>query len=217
LKTNNKLLNSSLGMIFLSQLAVAASSSNQPKAVQPWRLNEFVSLAETQPTRLLRVGNALFAKDRLARVSADSSLAFEWQDRMACLTALSTFFSPELSRKINAQQLAHARRLISWAMINDPALFVRDGAVESIRRIIRMQPADTFSWKADLEKAFLDRKNIVANEGLFIRETILTAMREANLKPSGTVIRIAKKDLNQNVKEQLKLWDTQAFDEIRSR
>ncbi len=193
------------------------SATNQNQSVQPWRLGEFMELASQNPARLLRVGNALFSPARISRVSADAALAFEWQDRMALLSALSAFFDPAFNRKINVKQLAHARRLIVYALLQDPALFVRDGAVESIRRIIRMQPADTFSWKAALERAFVDPKNIHAKEGLFIRETILTAMREGNLKPSPTLIKMARADKNENVKEQLKLWDTRAFEDLRSR
>jgi hypothetical protein len=193
----------------------AAISSDDQKAAQPWRLAAFVETAQSNPTKLLRIANALFSPMRIARVSADSSLAFEWQDRLAMVSALSTFFDPTFAKHINSKQLGHARRLISHALHKDPALFVRDGAVEAIRRIVRMQPADTLAWRSDLELAFLDPKNVLDSEGLFIRETILTAMREGNLRPSALIVKAAKRDKNPNVKNYLKLWDTAAFENAR--
>ena len=200
-----------LGAVLLFLLS--NSHAALERAQQPWRLGSFMELASQNPNKLLRVANGLFSKQRILRVSADSSLAFEWQDRLAMVSALSAFFDPS-AKGISSKQLAHARRLIVHALHNDPALFVRDGAVESIRRVLRMQPADTAFWKNDLEKAFLDKKNILDNEGLFIRETILTTMREGNLRPSGVIAKEAKKDKNKNVQNYLKLWNTEAFETL---
>jgi hypothetical protein len=60
----------------------------------------------------------------------------------------------------------------------------------------------------------MDRKNVLDGEGLFIRETILTAMREASMPLSGAMKKSAELDQNAKVRGLLGMWSTRAFDSL---
>lgn len=185
-----------------------------------WRLSSFLKLSVDNPGALLTNAESLLEEDRVRISTVEPSRAYEWQHRLAMVSALSDFFDPtprpgvKRGSKINGQMKNRARELISQTLLEDPSLLVRDGAVESIRRIVRMQPGERELWKKPLEKAFLSSKNILQGEGFFIRETILTAMRDASLRPSALVTRAAKADKNESVKQLLRAWNTKAYDEI---
>lgn len=178
-------------------------------------LGSFLELRSSEPERLLKIANTLFAESRIRQGSLDPQLAFEWQHRLAMVGALSAFFESvpknEPRATLNRQD---ARDLIEKALFIDPSLLVRDGAVESIRRILRMDSSQKKSWQAPLEKAFLDPKNFIEGEGLFIRETILTVMRESSMQPSKRVRNAALEDKNAQVRDLLKNWKTSAFDDL---
>ncbi len=211
-----KIKNSSLiaGML-LAHLAFAIPSPTAVRDQKPrWLLSTFLNMAKKEPERLLKIADKLFSDDRIRMVSVEPRLAFEWQHRLAMVTALSSFFDPALQKSVavNAKIKDQSRKMILKTMENDPSLLVRDGAVESIRRIFRMQPGESRIWHSSLERAFLDPKNFIQGEGLFIRETILTAMHEGALKPSAELRKIALRDKNTQVRELLKAWRTQAYD-----
>lgn len=202
-----------------SPLAFAAKISDKASApARPrWLLGTFLHMSRTQPARLLNLADRLFAADRLRQAANDSNLAFEWQHRIAAVSALSDFFDPEAERALGGRKAKfrqHARQILVRAMTLDPSLLVRDGAVESVRRILRMQPGESKNWKVGLEKAFLDPRNSVRGEGLFIRETILTALREASLTPSASVKKSARADQNSAVRHLLKQWSTSAYSDL---
>jgi hypothetical protein len=181
-----------------------------------WMLNSFLQLSAHDPDRLLRIGFKLFSGERLRITSLEPAYAYEWQHRLAMVSALSDFFDPTgKGRKTrNPTYRARARELIRRAMLVDPSLLVRDGAVESVRRILRMQPGERNIWKKSLEQAFLQPKNIMGGEGFFIRETILTALHESAIEPSRRVRQAAAHDKNQQVQRILRSWNTSSFDEL---
>jgi hypothetical protein len=184
----------------------------KPRA--PWRLTEYLGLAHRNPDGLIREGQRLMDPDQLRISKVEASAAFEWQDRLALVSALTDFFDPVKVRRIQATHKAQARLLIQKAMHDDPSLVVRDGAVEAVRRIVRMQPGEAKLWKKSLEKAFLNPANVIGGEGLFIRETILTTLREANLRPSAETRKAALRDKNEGVRALLSRWETRSFGEI---
>jgi len=190
-------------------------SAGMDKAPQKpkWLLKPFLKMSEEEPQRLLHLADKLFSDERLRITSVEPQFAFEWQHRLAMTGALSDLFDP--ASRSNALQKKHGRELIVRAMLKDPALLVRDGAVESVRRIFRMQPGETKQWREALERAFLARDNSVQGEGLFIRETILTAMREGALKPSRHIEKAALRDENMQVQALIKSWRIQAYDDIK--
>jgi hypothetical protein len=181
-------------------------------------LDSYMSMAEAQPARLLEMIEADFSPESLKAAKQSPDMAYAWQDRMAYLGALTQLFSPEAKIKATAAEIksfrARARKLISQALLSDASLLVRDGAVESVRRINRMQPSETSSWKSVLETAFMDRRNVLDGEGLFIRETILEALREGSLSLSQNIRRSAEIDQNMKVRELVKLWSTSAYDTL---
>lgn len=183
-----------------------------PKA--RWLLRPFLEMSEQNPNRLLGLAQRLFSPDRLRIVAIEARYAFEWQHRLAMVTALSNLFDPGQKNSISAPQKDQARSIIRNALAQDPSLLVRDGAVESVRRILHMSPAEANQWRAPLERAFLDKQNHIENEGLFIRETILTAMSEGALKPSAQVKKVATQDKNPQVRDLLKTWKTSAYDQL---
>lgn len=190
-----------------------------PKQHAKWMLDSFIVLAQEQPRRLLHIAEQLFADDRVRVSTMEPSRAFEWQHRLAVVSALSQIFesgSPteRALGKDAVKVRMRARSVLRTALRQDPSLLVRDGAVESIRRILRMRKNEASYWGGDLESAFLDPKNGVEGEGLFIRTTILTAMREGSLKPSRKLRHAAEADANGEVRALLKNWDTSAYDEL---
>ncbi len=196
---------------FILFLSVASlSAAPQPR----WLLKPFLSMGEENPQRLLKLANNLFSPERMRIVSIEARYAFEWQHRLAMVGALSTFFDPihKKNPQVNASVKERARLLIKQAMLSDSSLLVRDGAVESVRRIMQMSPGEASVWRGPLEAAFRDKNNEVRGEGLFIRETILTALYEGALKPSASVRKLALKDKNLQVRELLKTWKTSAYD-----
>jgi len=167
-----------------------------------WLLKDFLAMTSQDPQRLLNLGEKLFSDERLRISSLEPSMAFEWQHRLAMVTALSEFFDPQAVKK-NSSSIKfqiQSRKIIQRALLEDPSLLVRDGAVESLRRMFKMSRKEAANWKTPLESAFLSDKNIMDGEGFFIRETILTAMREGGLTPSRTISIAAVKDRNQEVR-----------------
>lgn len=190
-----------------------------------WSLPSYIDLAKNQPERLIQMAKEQFSPEALDQAKMDRGLTHAWQDRTALLGGLSLLFDPNISgewlqKRRNKGQASltelkkQARALIAQAMKHDTALLVRDSAVETVRRILRMQPSESKMWKAHLESSFLDRKNILNGEGLFIRETLLNALREANLPLSARVKRSAELDQNIKVKNLLGLWRTRTFDRL---
>jgi hypothetical protein len=197
---------------WVSRSAIDDKAPQKPK----WMLRSFLQVSATDPTRLLNIADRLFSDERLRMTSVEPSLAFEWQHRLAMVSALSDLFdpSPDRQKSVSVVIQTHARRLLRKALIDDPSLLVRDGAVEAIRRILRMQSSEKVFWSQALELAFLNPKNIVQGEGLFIRETILTVMRESALQPSEKIRRAALKDKNEEVKSRLRAWNRNTWDKV---
>ncbi len=196
-----------------------ADEPTTPGGRPVWLLGGFLSLSEQQPRRLVRIAEKLFNEDRLRLTTIEPSYAFDWQNRLAMVSALSQLFDPSPAQarimgKESKQLRSRARDILSIALNEDPSLLVRDGAVESIRRIVRMRPTEGRLWKTALETAFLDSRNHIEGEGLFIRETILTALHEASLRPSNKVKKAAERDLNPQVRDLLRSWRTSAYDDI---
>jgi len=197
--------------------ALPKSVGTSPSSARAeWRLPHFLRLAESDPARLIRVSNLLISEDRIRQASADATKAFDWQHRVAAMTALSAFFDPDpqISKHVTGTHRREAREILQKTLASDPSLLVRDAVVESLRRILRMQPGEAKLWKRSLETAFLDRKNVIQGEGLFIRETILTALREGSMKPSSGVWAAAKRDKSAPVRNVLHAWDTSAYDSV---
>ena len=181
----------------------APSPSQTPSDRKPrWLLKDFIYMVEKDPARLLTIGEKLFSDERLRMSALEPSLAHEWQHRLAVSTSLSELFNPELNRKNSNifRYRLRARKILSKALSQDPSLLVRDGTVESLRRIFKMNAAESKNWKAALEQAFLSEKNILDGEGFFIRETILTTFKEARIKPAREIILAASRDKNQEVR-----------------
>ncbi len=187
------------------------------RADAKWRLGDFLELSRRDPDRLVKLGKAYFSEDRLRRSSRETKLVFEWQDRIAIVGALSDFFDPAAETALGARR-AHFRKeakaLLVRAVLDDTSLLVRDAAVEAIRRVQRMQPGLNRDWLAPLVKAFEDDRNVIEGEGLFIRETILTALREGSHPLSAAVRRSARRDRNPQVRELIKAWDTSAYGKL---
>jgi len=181
----------------------------------PWMLGAFLELSRKDPDRLIRISEKLFAPERMKLSERDPVLSYEWQHRLAAVNSLSDFFDPEHKTSPNLRE--HSRNLIQRALLEDPSLLVRDGAVEAVRRIFRMNPEEAKRFSGILEKAFLDRRNVLDGEGFFIRETILVAMREGSLRPSNRVRKAALSDGNSSVRERLDLWKTNSYDSISTR
>ena len=211
-----------LGILALGLSAQAAVETPKLRTVESlnkktkpkWMLKSFLELSTRDPERLLSLGDRLFEADRMRITTIEPALAFEWQHRLAMVSALSNLFdsSTRAGRRLAAKHKVHARALIFRALMEDPSLLVRDGAAESVRRILRMQPGDRKLWKLPLEQAFLSPKNILDGEGFFVRETILTAMKEGGIRPSNRVRKSAAQDKNTGVKSMLRAWRTDVYD-----
>lgn len=186
----------------------SAPDTQQPK----WLLKNFAEMVHSEPDRILKIAGQLFSEERLRVTSVEPGLAHEWQHRLAMVSALSEFFNPTVKRKSSnfAIHRLKARGLVTRALSADPSLLVRDGAVESIRRIFQMQPGEAKLWRKPLETAFLSGANIMDGEGFFIRETILTAMREGGLSFSKPVRTAALRDKNAEVRNLIKNKSTAA-------
>lgn len=183
-----------------------------------WNLSTYLSLVEQDPSRMLALVEEQFRPEVRKKARTHPDMAFAWQDRVAMVGALTELFNPEAKIRLPAAELqryrAQAQKFMERVLLEDPALLVRDGAVEAIRRVNRMRPRESKNWKKTLEKAFMDRQNVLEGEGLFIRETILTAMREASLPLSGSMRKAAELDQNPKVRGLLGLWSTRAFDTL---
>jgi hypothetical protein len=177
-----------------------------------WLLGDFLRLVETDPARLMRLAEKLFSDERVRISTVEPSKAFDWQNRLAVVSALAHLFEPGTPRQAYR---AKARAIVGKALASDPSLIVRDGAVESIRRMVRMDPREAAHWKTPLERAFLDARNHIEGEGLFIRETILTAMREASFDLPRRLRVAAERDRNPQVRDLLKRWNTAAYEHVR--
>jgi hypothetical protein len=181
----------------------------------PWMLSSFMELARKDPGRMIRISEKLFAPERMKKSTQDPMLAFEWQHRLAAINALADFFDPE--RVTAAETKDQVRILVQRAILEDPSLLVRDGAVESVRRVFRMDNSEAKRFTATLERAFMDRKNFSDGEGFFIRETILVAMREGSLPLSKRIRQAAQNDQNSSVRDRLNLWKTNSYSTLQSR
>lgn len=183
-----------------------ALANPQVQSKPRWLLKDFLGMVESNPSRLIALGDKLFSDERLRITAVEPTLAHEWQHRLAMTSALSELFSPDFNKKNSSifQLRLKARKILAKALSSDPSLLVRDGAVESLRRIFRMNALEAKTWKLPLEQAFLNEKNILDGEGFFIRETILTAFKEGKLAPSREVIIAAAKDKNQEVRALVK-------------
>ncbi len=225
--TTFKFLCGVLGLSLFTSLEVQATkfsknadnNSSTPAAKPQWLLRNYLNLSAKNPKKLLSVATDMFSTENLRISSIEASRADDWQKRLAMVSALSDLFDPALNRTRDIKVLRKkSHDLLTTALLTDPSLLVRDGTVESIRRIIRMQPSELQTWRSPLEKAFLQQKNMVHGEGLFIRETILTAMKEAMLVPSKNLKRIALKDKNVNVRNLVQSTSgTKTFDDIGGR
>lgn len=206
--------------------ASTPSSSSAPSLVQEapaprpaWLLGSFLELAERQPARLVRITEMLFAPDRMRLSKSEPQFAFEWQHRLAAVSALSQIFDPSRKQRValgtdGDKVRGRARAILRRALEADPSLLVRDGAVEAVRRMIRMNRAESKHWASSLEAAFVDERNAVDGEGLFIRETILTALREGSLPLTRRVRRSAEGDENPQVRYLVRDWSTSAYDSL---
>lgn len=178
-----------------------------------WHLQSFLYMVEKYPERLISLGENLFSDERLELSRKSPALAGEWRHRSAILSSLSQFFAPGKSEE-GIPYKERATAIIKKALLEDPALLVRDAAVESIGRMNRMQPGITRYWRKSLESAFVDQKNIVQGEGLFIRESILRLLKESGMRPTRKIRRAAKRDQNQAVRYMLNDWKTETFQSI---
>jgi hypothetical protein len=199
----------------LISLSVSAALETKPQKPK-WMLQSFLQVSATDPARLINIADRLFSDERLRMTSVEPSLAFEWQHRLAMVSALSDLFdpSPDRQKSVSVVMQTQARKLLRKALIDDPSLLVRDGSVEAIRRILRMRSSERVFWSQALELAFLNPKNIVQGEGLFIRETILTTMRESALQPSDKIRRAALKDKNDQVRIRLQAWSRNTWGSV---
>jgi hypothetical protein len=201
-----------------SVVAWAAPEIRAIRNESEWNLSTYLSLVEQNPSRMLAMVEEQFRPEVRKKARTHPDMAFAWQDRVAMVGALTELFNPEAKLRLPAADLkryrAQAQGFMERVLLEDPALLVRDGAVEAIRRVNRMRPREAKNWKKTLEKAFMDRQNVLEGEGLFIRETILTAMREASLPLSGSMRKEAELDQNPKVRGLLGLWSTRAFDTL---
>jgi hypothetical protein len=210
-----------LGATLFVLAAPALHAAPEIRSIQnegEWNLSGYIGLAASDPDRLISIVEEQFLPEVRKKASTSPEMAYAWQDRVALVGALTEFFNPDAKIKASGKQLTAYRKkaqdLIGRTMIEDPALLVRDGAVEAIRRVIRMRPGDARAWKKILETGFMDRKNVLDGEGLFIRETILTAIREASLPLDNRIRKAAELDQNPKVRGLLGMWSTRAFDSL---
>lgn len=206
-----------LDLFFIALVAVVSFSPKSLFAVakssdlsSEWKLSSFLDDVQKNPEKLIKEAEDLFSSNKVESSKKNPANAYMWQDRVAMISALSHFFDVN-HKQIKASQIERASELIEHATLKDPSLLVRDAAVEAMRRVNRMRPGYSSRWKQTLEKAFMDHANQSSGEGLFIRETILAAMREASIKPSKKVIESAQGDLNLRVKSRLDEWNTSAY------
>jgi hypothetical protein len=205
-------------LVCISAVARAAPEVRVIRNESEWNLSTYLSLVEQNPSRMLAMVEEQFRPEARKKARTHPDMAFAWQDRVAMVGALTELFNPEAKMRLPAADLkryrAQAQSFMERVLLEDPALLVRDGAVEAIRRVNRMRPREARNWKKSLEKAFMDRQNVLEGEGLFIRETILTAMREASLPLSASMRKAAELDQNSKVRGLLSLWSTRAFDSL---
>lgn len=196
-----------IGVLSLSSIGAKAASLNQNP---PWRLTEYLDQVELDPKLLMNKAASLFSAESIQKSKTNPEYAYAWQDRLAMLTALSQLFDPD-HESAGKPFWNQAGKIIEQALHADPSLLVRDAAVESMRRINRMRPGYLSHWKSSLEKAFISQQNQSGGEGYFIRETILSAMREGNLRPSVRISNLARGDTNPRVRAHLEDWNTATF------
>ena len=72
------------------------SFSNQ----KSWMLPSYLSLAESQPAKLIEMSKEQFSKETLDRAKKERGLSYAWQDRMALLGGLSQLFNPEAKSRL---------------------------------------------------------------------------------------------------------------------
>ena len=200
----------------IAPIAAKANLKANPPQGEAWHLQSFLYMVEKHPKRLLNLGEKLFSDEHLLESRKSPALAGEWRHRAAMLSSLSQFFHPQTASAKNKENQKRATQILKKALLEDPSLLVRDAAVDSIGRINRMHPGITQHWKGSLEAAFLDKKNIVQDEGLFIRESILRLFKESGLRPTKKIRLAAKKDQNQAVRYMLNDWKTSTFESLEN-
>lgn len=207
-----------IGFIFAVEIhgAIPKKTQELPSALlknkkkSEWLLPKFLSLAESNPRKLVGISEKLFSPSRVRLTTLEPRMAHEWQHRVAAVSALSQVIlnsEPQKGVKTKTKRIApidriRAQKVLILALQSDPSLLVRDSAAESIRRILKSKPTDfKKDWKKQIERAFLDPNNVIEGEGLFIRETLLTVLREAREPLSPKIKRAALQDKNPRVKK----------------
>jgi hypothetical protein len=192
------------------QASIQKSKRNTQVSKQKteWLLGKFLELSRTRPQALLAVSEKLIDPNRVRLSTVDLQKAHEWQHRLAAVSALSDLFRKRAKGKkqVSFLQKKKARELITRTLIEDPSLLVRDGAAEAIRRINRFDKLEARNekiWQKSLETSFMSQKNSIEGEGLFIKETILMALKEIGKPLPNKIVASAKKDKNRNVSERL--------------
>lgn len=189
-------------------------SSTEPS----WNLKKKIEMLSTSPRKGVLLAQRELEPSLARRYSFEQNRALHWRVRYEWILALTVVFDPRNSGlnpqdRLGLQQ--KIKKIFESSLQQDPSLLVRDAVVEAIRRVGRMQPALSFWWRPALERAFVDPNNVLRGEGFFIRETILTAFDELNLRPSAKVLRAALKDKNSGVRVAVSRWDRRGYDLVR--
>jgi hypothetical protein len=196
-------------LLAFAPLSQAAKGLGAPD--NSWHLPQYLAMAEKRPEKLLELAESFFEKDRMERARKDAALAEDWRERSALVISLGSLWTSKSAAARAKAHQAGAQKILREALMNDPALLVRDATAESVGEILRSRPDLAKAWSATLEEAFLHEKNMVQGEGLFIRETLLTVMYDAGIRPSKKVLKSAKQDLNPQVRSLLDQWNTANF------
>jgi hypothetical protein len=199
-----------IALVAFFSLSSVGVAKNPDQSNAQWKLPQYLESVKKSPEALILEAEKLFSAESIKTARQDPKLAHAWQDRVAMLSALSHMFDPAEEKQTKVF-LKRAEKIMENALLSDPSLLVRDGAVESMRRVNRMRPGYAKVWKSSLESAFMSLKNQSNGEGYFIRETILSAMREAALKPNARVMSSARGDTNGRVRARLEDWNTSSF------
>jgi hypothetical protein len=227
--------NLGLGFFFCSLLAGPASASvlnpsqtrqksvlraepHKPGSQSKWNLRKKMELLATSPKKGVLLARRELRPSLVRRYAFEQNRALHWRIRYEWILALTTIFDPShsaLSPKDRLSLQRKVKEIFESSLLGDPSLLVRDAVVEGIRRVGRMQPGLSFWWKPALERAFVDPNNVLQGEGFFIRETILAAFDELNLRPSPKLLRVALADKNSGVRVAVARWDRRGYDLTR--
>ncbi len=205
-----------LGLLFVGVSSWAAPIKTRKPAIPQarsekkteWMLKKLLVLSQNKPKTLIKFSEQILHPNRVRQSTLDIKKAHEWQHRLATISALGDLFRKRSkdSLQISYLQKQQARNLILRSLKTDPALLVRDGAAETIRRIIKSNPSEFHAnkeWKKALEASYLDAQNSIDGEGLFIKETILTALKESKRPLSLGIIKNTKTDKNKRLQKLL--------------